>query len=126
MIYTDRDEIVDSYMRSAISAFKHVCIYDLVGTADDDRREFSIDIEPFDVEEIVDIVSEGMVEYFIKPYLYNQEVLQNALNTRDFTLYSPSGMLNALRSAHKDAHDNFIQKVREYSYDHRNLRSLHL
>lgn len=74
-------EVVDGYMKRAISAFKKNCKYDLSTTADDAQREFNVDIEPDALDEIVDIVSEGMVVQWLKPYVYKQELLENVLNT---------------------------------------------
>lgn len=52
----DRNEMVDGYMKRAIAQFKHMCQYDLTSTADDIIREFVIDIDQEDLDELVDIV----------------------------------------------------------------------
>ena len=122
----DPSEIVDGYMKRAISAFKHVCLYDLTSTADDAAREFDIDMTDEDVDEIVDIISEGMVVQWMKPFVYQQENLQNVLNTRDFTTYSPAELLLRVGNAYRQAQKDYTQMVREYSYNHGDLTVLHI
>ena len=66
-----RQETVDGYMKRAISAFKKICKYDLTTTSNDAQREFNVDIDASTLDEIVDIVSEGMVVQWLKPYVCN-------------------------------------------------------
>ena len=56
-----RKELVDGYMKRAATAFKNVCQYDLTAY-DDTLREFTDDFDEADVDEILDIISEGMAE----------------------------------------------------------------
>lgn len=118
--------IIDGYMKRAISAFKKVCLYDLITTADDTVREFSITIKNDDIDEVVEIISEGMVVQWLKPYVNKQELLENVLNTRDFTTYSPSELLLRVGNAYKQAKKDYTQMIREYSYNHGELTGLHL
>ena len=76
-----QQETVDGYMKRAISAFKKICKYDLTTTANDTERVFDVEIGADALEEIIDIVSEGMVVQWLKPYVYKQELLENVLNT---------------------------------------------
>ena len=122
----ERNEIVDGYMKRAISAFKNVCEYDLTITDDDIIRVFEVDIPDEDIDEVIDIVSEGMVAQWLKPYYYNHEQLENVLNTADFTTYSPAELLLRVGNAYKDAQKNYTQMIREYSYNHGDLSDLHL
>lgn len=121
-----RTETVDGYMKRAIASFKKNCKYDLTGTANDTLREFSVDIDGNDIDEIVDIVSEGMVVQWMKPYLHRQELLENVLNTRDFSTYSPAELLLRVGNAYKETQANFTQMIREYSYNHGDLSDLHI
>ena len=124
----DRMEIVDGYMKKSIanSSFKKVCAYDLTSTQDDILREFSIDIDEGEIEEIADIVSEGMLTHWMKPYVYKQELLENAINTRDFNIYSPAELLLRVNNAYTKAQKDYINMIREYSYNHGDLTDLHL
>ncbi len=121
-----RTEIVDGYMKRAISAFRKNCKYDLFTTGDDDAREFAVDVAGEDIYELVDIISEGMVVQWLKPYVYQQELLQNVLNTRDFTQYSPAELLLRVGNAYEKAQRDYTQMIREYSYNHGDLTDLHL
>lgn len=122
----DRDKIVDGYMKRAIASFRKICKYDLSTTADDITREFDVDIPAEDLDEIADIISEGMLVQWMKPYTYKQEGLESLLNTKDFTGYSPAELLMRIGEAHKTAMKNFMDMKREYSYNHGDLTDLHL
>ena len=122
----DRNSIMDEYMKHAISSFERINKYKFANTGDDKVREFNIDIAPEDLDEIVDIISEGMLVYWMKPYIYKQEVLENILNTRDYTTYSPAELLMRLRNAYSQADIDFKHMMRAYSYAHGDLTDLHL
>ena len=122
----ERNHLIDGYMKRAIAAFKKVCKYDLTTTADDMVREFDTDIEAEDLDEIVEIVSEGMLVQWMKPYTYKQENLESVLNTRDFTTYSPSELLLRISATYAAVRKDFTNMMREYSYNHGDLSSLHL
>lgn len=118
--------IVDGYLKRSLSAFKKNCKYDLIGNTNDETREFEIDILDEDIDELVDIISEGMVVQWLKPYVYKQELLENILNTKDFTTYSPAELLMRVGNAYSKAQEDYTQMIRDYSYNHGNLSELHL
>lgn len=122
----DRNHVIDGYMKRAISEFRDVCMYDLSTTADDMIREFDIDIKDGDIDELADIISEGMLVQWMKPYIYRQENLENVLNTRDFSSYSPAELLFRIKEAYDGVRRHFVVMVRDYSYTHGDLTSLHL
>lgn len=121
----DRNSIVDGYMKRACSQFNKVCKYDLM-TYDDRIREFACDIPEDEIDEIVDIVSEGMLVQWMKPYVYRAENLENVMNTRDFSAYSPAELLYRITNAYSESKRDFTNMVREYSYNHGDLSDLHL
>lgn len=121
-----RTDLVDGYMKRAVAEFKHICVYDLMNAMNDETREFTINIEDDDIDEIVNIVSEGMVVQWLKPYIYRQELLENSLNTKDFTTYSPAELLMRVGNAYKDSQKDYLQMTREYSYNHGDLTDLHI
>lgn len=121
----DREDTLDGYMKRAASAFKKSCKYDLTDV-DDTRREFTADFAEEDIDEILDILSEGMLVQWLKPYVYKQELLENALNTADFTTYSPAELLLRVGNAYAKAQRDYTQMIREYSYNHGDLTELHL
>jgi hypothetical protein len=113
-------------MKRAIAAFRNICKYDFSTTGDDLIREFSVEVAAEDVDELLDIISEGMLVQWMKPYVYKQDNLEVYLNTRDFTAYSPSELLFRIKDTYKDVQRNFVNMMREYSYNHGDLTDLHL
>ena len=122
----ERQDLVDGYMKLAISEFRHICKYDFSATDDDNLREFLVEIDEQDEDEILDIVSEGMLVQWMKPYVFRQDSLELFLNTRDFTAYSPAELLYRIGNAYADARRNFRNMMREYSYAHGDLTELHI
>ena len=121
-----RTEIIDGYRKRAVSAFRKNCRVDLFTTGDDELRVYGVDISDEDAEELIDIVSEGMVVQWLKPYVYQQELLQNVMNTRDYSLYSPAELLMRVGNAYAKAQKDYTQMIREYSYNHGDLTDLHI
>lgn len=118
-------DLVDSYMRRACSQFNRICKYDLTAR-NDNERTFNVDISDEDIDEIVDIVSEGMIVQWLKPYTYKSENLENVLNTSDYTTYSPAELLLRITNAYKMAQRDFRNMRVDYSYNHGDLGSLSL
>lgn len=121
----DRDSIIYGYMYRACAQFNKICKYDLLAR-DDVVLEFKDDFAEEDVDEIVDIISEGMLVQWMKPYVYRADNLENILNTPDFSSYSPAELLYRITSAYKEAKKDFTNMMREYSYNHGDLSDLHL
>jgi len=122
----DRTVEIDGYLKRAITAFKRNCEYDLFTTGDDNERSFKIEIAQDDLDELVDIISEGMVVQWLKPYVYKQELLENVLNTKDFTEYSPASLLLRVRETYNSAQADYKNMIYDYSYTHGDLTDLHL
>jgi hypothetical protein len=122
----DRTAKVDGYMKRAFSAFRRNCKYDFFTTGDDENRVFDVEIADEDLAEIADIVSEGMVVQWLKPYLNKQDILENVMTTSDFKEYSPAELLRRIGSAHKQALKDYKQMIREYSFNHGDLSDLHI
>ena len=74
----------------------------------------------------MDIVSDGMVVQWLKPYYFKADNLENFLTTKDFTAYSPSELLLRISDTYKLAKKNFTNAMREYSYNHGDLSDLHI
>lgn len=118
-------DLADGYMRRACSQFSRICKYDL-SARNDSERIFNIDIPSEDIDEIIDIISEGMIVQWLKPYTYKSENLENVLNTSDYTAYSPAELLLRITNAYKMAQRDFRNMRVDYSYNHGDLGSLHL
>ena len=123
---SDRIAMVDGFMKRALSGFRKNCQYDLFTTGNDDIRMFEVDIPEEDLIELADIVSEGMVVQWLKPYVNKQEILENVLNTKDFTTYSPAELLLRVGNAYAKAQKDYRDMIREYSYNHGDLSDLHI
>lgn len=121
-----RTEVIDGYRKRAVSAFRKNCRVDLFTTVDETERAYLVDVTDEDADELIDIVSEGMLIQWLKPFVYQQDLLQNLLNTRDYTLYSPAELLMRVGNAYKQAQKDYTQMIREYSYNHGDLSDLHL
>lgn len=122
----ERNGLIDGYMKRAIASFRKICKYDLSTTGDDIIREFDVDIPDEDLDEIADIVSEGMLVQWMKPYTYKQESLESVLNTKDFTTYSPASCSCVSATHMQPLEKIFTNMMREYSYNHGDLTDLHL
>lgn len=122
----DRNTLTDGYLKRAITQFNKICKYDLLSNMDDENREINVDIDDYDLIEIANILSEGMIVEWLKQHVNKQELLENVLNTRDFTTYSPAELLLRVGNAYVRAQKDYIQMVREYSYNHGDLTTLHL
>lgn len=125
LVEEDRNYILDGYLTRAAASFNKVCEYDL-SLRDEETREFTDDFEESDIDEIADILSEGMLVGWLKPYVYRQELLENVLNTNDFTTYSPAELLLRVGNAYSKAQKDYTQAIREYSFNHGDLTELHL
>ena len=75
----------------AIEDFEEICKQDLENR-DDELRSFGIELTAREKN----ILSLGMVVHFVEPYVYNTDALQNALSTKDFSLYSPANLLEKM------------------------------
>ena len=121
----NRAQIVDRYMKRACSQFSKICKYDIVN-GDDNIREFLINIPDEDIDEIADIISEGMLVQWMKPYMYKQENYENMLNTTDYSGYSPAELLHRITTAYKQCKRDFSNMMKDYSFNHGDLTDLHL
>lgn len=121
----ERNTVIDGYMKRACAQFNRLCEYDLTDY-DDVVREFNVDIPEEDIDEIADIVSEGMLAQWMRPYFYRAENLENRLSTSDLSTYSPAELLYRITEAYKTVKRDFSNMMKEYSYNHGDLTELWL
>lgn len=129
MDHEQRSAVVSAYMKRALSDFCAVC-KDLLVTYNEDNMQVSLtgareDVK-IDMDAVADLVSEGMVIQWLKPYVYRQENLENVLNTKDYSKYSPAGLLRQISSAYEKAQRDYTQMVREYSFRNGDIAGLHI
>lgn len=121
-----RQAVVDGYMKRACSQFAEYCRYDLYKT-NEDERTFDLDgATDGELTEIVDIVSEGMLLQWLKPYMYMQKNLETLLVTNDHSFHSQAELVNRVRGVYEMCERAFTRRMRDYTYRHGDLTDLHL
>lgn len=122
---TNRTAEIDGYMKRACSQFGKICKFDIVN-GDDEKREFVIDnISDAELNTIIDIVTDGMIVQWMKPYIYAGDNLKNMINTTDFSAYSPAELLHRIKDAYTMCDHDYTRAMREYSYSHGDLTDLY-
>lgn len=115
LLLIDKDwqtEILTAYMSKAISRCKRICKEVDLSNRSDELLEFHVEIP----DEIVDIITEWMIVFWLKPYLNNLENLRNAMSTKDFTVFSPANLLEKISNRYELARRHARSLMNEYSY----------
>jgi hypothetical protein len=97
------------WLNQAVVRFLESCKKDLTQT---EEGGFTEDLDLMEI----DILTEGMVEAWLKPIRNNLDLLRNALSTKDFTTFSPANLLDKVNDAYSMAHANFLSRIKEYSF----------
>lgn len=105
----EETEILVGLMNKATAIFGRVC--KKLANRSNETEEFSEDL----TDEEINILTEFMVVYWLKPKLYHSENLQNILSTKDFSFYSPANLLSQIRTLHSDANKSARAMMNEYS-----------
>lgn len=111
-------EILNGLMKKAIAKFGRIC--KKLSERNDVLAQFTEDLTDLEI----DVVTELMVENWVKPKLYHSEKLQNSMSTKDFSIYSPANLLNQLRELNKDAKKNARALMNEYSLLNSNYENM--
>lgn len=110
----DRENILHGLMIRASSKFKRLCKVDL-SDKDDIIAQFNNTLD----DEIIDIISTGMIVEWLKPKYYLDDHMQNMLNTNDYKLAaSPANMLSSIRETYNQTKQEFKSAMNEYSFVH--------
>lgn len=115
----DIDERMHDYLMSAISRFYLSCIFDL-SDKNEITQEFNEDLTFIEI----DILSELIVEQWLKTKLYASDLMKNHLNTKDFNLYSSANLLNAIRDTYDNVHKKTETMINRYSFNHADFAGL--
>lgn len=97
------------WLNQAVVRFLESCKKDLTQT---EEGGFTEDLDLMEI----DILTEGMVEAWLKPIRNNLDLLRNALSTKDFTTFSPANLLDKVNDTYSMAHANFLSRIKEYSF----------
>lgn len=114
-----RDVFQYDLLMMSISDFEDVCKQDLTDR-EDELLTFNIDLSNREK----DILALGMVLHFIEPYVYNTDSLQNALNTKDFSLYSPANLLEKMTDLMNTTEHRLKREINLYSFRNGDISSL--
>lgn len=109
MVEEDAEQLMLGWLKQAVVKFGESCKKDLHEV---DGDSFVGDLD----ENEIDILSEGMIEAWLKPRRNNLELLKNGLNTKDFTTFSPANLLDKVNDTYLQAHANYLSRIKEYSY----------
>lgn len=126
-----RDSVVAGYLARAASELAPVCrtYFTIVNDPINEKIQINMlhgETDLTDVGEIVNILSEGMIVQWLKPFVNRQENLELVMNTRDFTTYSPAELLHRVCDRYKIAKSEYKQMIYEYTYTHGDLTRLHI
>ena len=106
-----QDEMLLSLLNQSCAKFQRICKNDL-SLKDDVLLEF-----PFKLTlEEIDILTDWMVEAWVRPYLNNIENMRNHLSTKDFKAFSSADLLRAIENIYDSARKNARSKMNEYSF----------
>lgn len=67
-------------------------------------------------DEVIDILSEWMIVYWLKPYVNNADHLRNELITKDFSVFSPADLLDRIGVHYDRAYRQAKSLTNEYSF----------
>ena len=106
-------EILIAYMNKAIGKCKRIVkpTVDL-SIRDDETMEFGVEIP----DEVMDIITEWMTVFWLKPFVNNIENLRNNLSTKDFSVFSPANLLEKIGNRYDIARKHARSLTNEYSY----------
>ena len=63
------------------------------------------------------ILAHGLVVNWVSPKIYNYELLETQIASKDFTIFSNSGLLGELRALLEKSESKFYGLVLDYDYD---------
>lgn len=106
-----RDVYQFDLLMLSISDFEDVCVQDL-NDRDDEVLAFNINL----TNREKDILALGMVLHFVEPYVYNTDALQNAMSTKDFSLYSPANLLEKMTDLMTTTEARLRREINLYSF----------
>lgn len=115
----DRENVLLGYLKAAQADFLNICQYDLT-KYDDDMAEYEEDLD----DECVEILALGVASYWSSAKALNAKLFKNAINTKDYTFFAPSTLLNSLKSLRDTLNKEYQQKIINYSYTHGDIANL--
>ncbi len=108
----DRELILENYLISSIVSFKRICEIDL-SDRDDNLKQFNQDLD----DEIIEILSIGMLSEWITPKVLNSEILRKNLNTKDWQQFSDANLIKELSALKERVDKQHKKMIVNYSYN---------
>lgn len=114
MVEEDANAVMRDLLTQAVVRFTESCKKDLSELEIEEDKEVGF-VADLSVMEI-DILSDVMLEAWLKPKRNNLDLLRNRLSTKDFTTFSPANLLDKINNTYADVHANALSRIKEYSY----------
>jgi hypothetical protein len=119
LIEAEFNEVLYNLMFSSCSKFT-TSLIDL-----SDRNETTKTFNQDLTDDIIDIISEGMIVEWLKPKVYHSDNLSNFLNNKDLSLAaSPANILKEMKETLKESRSEFDSLVIAYSYNNSDASSM--
>ena len=110
--------IMKDYLTSAAADFNDVCRVNL-----DDKDDLILQFKEDLTNKEIEILAVGMVCHWLEPKVLSSDNLRNALNTRDYTVFSPAKLFEQIQNAYHTASQQFRFMKNMYSYRNGDLRT---
>ena len=119
LLEEEREDMAIAYLDAAVSKFYRKCKTNLLDR-DLDNKTFNKELS---VDES-DILAELMVVEWLTPQMYDDELLESRLNTKDFTEYSPAKLIEQIRYVFESSKKAAKYRMINYTYESGNIRDL--
>lgn len=113
------EEYLLDLLTASIDDFSELCKQD-ISTVDLSLSMFYVTL----TQREKDILALGMVVHWIRPKVYNSDMLRNVLNTKDYSVYSPANLLEKMTDLLEKTEMELDQKMKMYSYRNEDMASL--
>lgn len=112
--FTDaqKDEIILELLDSACGEFERLCKHDL-NNRDENVEEFTEDLTSNEIT----ILSELMVNEWLKPFANSEDLLVKHMTTRDYAEYANSNQMNSVSSIATKSEIKCDKLLKNYSYN---------
>lgn len=115
-----KESVLRKYLISAAMDFQHCCSnYDLT--------KYDLELEEFEEElsdEVIEILTLGIAYYWYKARTFDTKLLKNLIHKSDYTSYSPANLLTSMRNLMEITQQEYVGKMRDYSYRYGDMKNL--
>lgn len=114
-----QEELLTSYMMSAIARFSRICRQDLTDR-NEELGEFNVTL----TYEELDVITAWMEAEWLKQYMHDSDNLHNRINTSEFSSVSPANMLASIKDSYENTRKQALSLMNKYSYIHGDYKAL--